>query len=163
MKECQPIDTLPGQPLLFGANTGTPGDFTGGFSLSQFGGSGSYGGTTVNGVACAIEEAVYGNFISEFSAILNIGTSTISTFASPFGQFGCPVPSGSSAVEADAPTYPGYPKPQPCKLNPQQNGFAQCAPDTNTYGRFNTGKVPFCLNSPTVAAPASNPYPVPLE
>lgn len=153
---------FPGQPLLFGANTGTAGSFTGGFSLSQFGGSGSYGGTTVKGVACAIEESVYGNFVSEFSAILNIGTSTLNAFETSFGQFGCPVPSGAPAVEADAPTYPGYPKPQPCKLNAQQNGFAQCAPDTNTYGRFNTAKVPFCLNSPTVAAPAGNPYPVPL-
>ncbi|MCJ1456615.1 hypothetical protein MMC28_006977 [Mycoblastus sanguinarius] len=151
-----------GQPLLFGANTGTPGSFTGGFSLSQFGGSGSYGGTTVNGVACAIEESVYGNFISEFSAIINTGASVLSTFETPFGEFGCPVPSGSPAVEADAPTYPGYPKPQPCKLNPQQNGFSQCAPDTNTYGRFNTQKVPFCLNNPTTPAPISNPYPVPL-
>ena len=111
----------PGQPLLFGTNTGSPGTFTGGLSLSQFGGSGSYGGTTVNSVACAIEAAVYGNFISEFNGILNAGTSTLSTVELSFGQFGCPVPSGAPAVEADALTYPGYPKPQPRKLNPQQN------------------------------------------
>lgn len=137
------------------------GAFTGSFSLSQFGGSGSYGGTTLKGVACAIEEAIYGNFISEFSGIINIGASTISSISSAFAQYGCPVPSGSPAVEADAPTYPGYPKPQPCTLNKQQNGLDQCAPDTNTYARFNTPKTPYCLNNPTIASPASNPFPVP--
>ena len=151
-----------GQPDLFGANTGTAGQFTGSFSLAQFGGSGNYGGTTVNGIACAIEASIYGNFISEFSGILNAGTSAINNaLQTPFGEFSCPVPTGSPAVEADAPTYPGYPKPQPCKLNKQQNGLNQCAPDTNTYALFNTAKVPFCLNSPTVASPASNPMPMP--
>lgn len=149
-----------GDPLLFGANTGQAGHFTGAFSLDQFGGPGSDDGTTINGVACAIEESIYGNFVSEFSGILNVGTATINEFAAPFAQFGCPVPTGAPAVEADAPTYPGYPKPQPCKLNKMQNGLDQCAPDTNTYAEFNTAKVPFCLNNPTVAAPASNPFPV---
>ncbi|KAL8824512.1 MAG: hypothetical protein Q9170_008130 [Blastenia crenularia] len=150
-----------GQPMLFGANTGSPGSFTGSFSLSQFGGSGNYGGTTVKGVACAIEGAVYGNFISEFSGILNTGAAVVNNFEGSFAQYGCPVPSGAPAVEATAPTYPGYPKPQPCKLNKMQNGYSQCAPDTNTYASFNTGKVPFCLNSPMTAAPGSNPLPVP--
>ncbi|KAL8685720.1 MAG: hypothetical protein Q9218_007584 [Villophora microphyllina] len=149
-----------GQPLLFGANTGTPGSFTGAFSLSQFSGSGN-NPPTVKGVACAIEGALYGNFISEFSAILNAG-ATASQFEQPFGEFGCPVPSGAPPQEATAKTYPGYPKPQPCKLNKMQNGYGQCAPDTNTYAGFNTGKVPFCLNNPTTAAPGSNPLPVPL-
>ena len=151
-----------GQPQLFGANTGSPGAFTGAFSLSDFGGKGPYGGTTVNGVACAIEGAVYGNFLTEFSGILNAGTAVASALAKPFGEFGCPVPSGAPAVEATARTYPGYPKPQPCKLNKMQNGLDQCAPDTNTYGRFNTAKTPFCLNAPKVASPASNPLPVPI-
>lgn len=151
-----------GDPLLFGANTGKAGQFTGSFSLAQFGGSGSYGGTTINGVACAIEESIYGNFISEFSTILSITTAEVDEFAAPFAQFGCPVPTGAPAVEADAPAYPAYPKPKPCTLNKMQNGVDQCAPDTNTYARFNTGKVPFCLNNPTVAAPGSNPLPVPL-
>ena len=150
-----------GQPLLFGANTGSPGAFTGSFGLAQFGGSGNYGGTTVKGVACAIEEATYGNFISEFSSVLNLATSTINAVAGSFAQYGCPVPSGAPAVEADAPTYPGYPKPSPCTLNKQQNGVNQCAPDTYTYGRFNTQSKPFCLNNPTVAAPLSNPFPIP--
>ena len=149
------------QPMLFGANTGTAGQFTGSFSLAQFGGSGDYGGTTIKGLACALEESIYGNFISEFSAILNVGASAVNAFTSPFSQYGCPVPTGAPAVEADAPTYPAYPKPQPCKLNKQQNGKDQCAPDTNTYALFNSAKVPFCLNNPTVTAPSSNPLPVP--
>ena len=96
-----------GEPLLFGANTGSPGAFTGAFSLSDFGGKGDYGGTTVNGVACAIEASVYGNFVSEFSGILNAGTAALNALATPFGEFSCPVPTGAPAVEADAPTYPG--------------------------------------------------------
>ncbi|KAG6994217.1 hypothetical protein G7Y79_00046g082680 [Physcia stellaris] len=151
-----------GQPLLFGANTGTPGSFTGSFSLAQWAGSGNYGGTTVKGVACALEGAVYGNFVSEFSNILNAGTAAVSALEVPFGQYGCPVPTGAPPQEATAKTYPGYPKPQPCKLNKMQNGYSQCAPDTNTYASFNTPKVPFCLNNPVTAAPASNPLPVPL-
>ena len=151
-----------GQPLLFGANTGSPGAFTGSFGLAQFGGSGNYGGTTVKGVACALEGAVYGNFISEFSGILNAGTAALDALEVPFGQYQCPVPTGAPPQEATAKTYPGYPKPQPCKLNKMQNGYSQCAPDTNTYSSFNTAKLPFCLNNPTTAAPGSNPLPVPL-
>ena len=162
VKELHLAEKPPGDSLIFGANSGSPGAFTGGFSLSQFGGSGSYDGTTVNGVSCAIEDAVYGNLVSEYSVILNIGTSTLNGIETPFAQFGCPVPTGSPAVEADAPTYPGYPKPQPCKLDPQQNGVAQCAPATNTHDRFNSESVPFCLNSPNVAAPASNPHSEPI-
>ena len=151
-----------GQPLLFGANTGKAGAFTGSFDLAQFGGPGNYGGTTVNGVACAIEGATYGSFISEFSAILNTATSLLSTVDAAFGSFGCPVPSGVPPQEATAPTYPGYPKPSPCTLNREQNGLDQCAPDTNTYGLFNSHSTPYCLNNPRVAAPLSNPFPVPI-
>lgn len=97
-----------GQPMLFGANTGSPGAFTGAFSLSDFGGKGNHGGTTVNGVACAIEASVYGNFISEFSGVLNAGVAAFNALAQPFGEFQCPVPKGAPAVEATAPTYPGY-------------------------------------------------------
>ena len=151
------------QPLLFGANTGTPGAFTGSFGLSQFGGPGSYGGTTRNGFACALEGAAYGSFISEFSSVLNIAASTLNSIAAVFGSdFSCPVPSGAPPFEATAPTYPGYPKPSPCTLNRQQNHVDQCAPDTNTYGRFNSKSTPYCLNNPKVAAPQSNPYPVPV-
>ena len=98
-----------GQPQLFGANTGSPGSFTGGFSLSDWAGSGNYGGTTVKGVACALEGAVYGNFISEFSAILNAGqqSAALSALEQPFKQYGCPVPSGAPPQEATAKTYPG--------------------------------------------------------
>jgi len=121
-----------GQPLLFGANTGTPGAFTGASGLSQPGTN-----TTRNGVACAIEQGIYGNFISEFSSILNTATSTINTITGYFGQeFGCPIPSSDSALAAANSGYPGYPKPSPCTLNKMQNGVNQCAPDTNTYGMF---------------------------
>lgn len=143
-------------PLLFGASTGSPGAFTGSFSLTSF------GGTTVNGVACAIEQAIYGDFISEFSSILNTVSSTINAIAGYFGEeFGCPLPSGAPAFEAAASSYPGYPKPSPCTLNKMQNGYNQCAPDTNTYARFNTKQQPFCENSPVVASPLSNPLPAP--
>jgi hypothetical protein len=149
-------------PLLFGANTGSPGAFTGAYGLSQFGGSGSFGGTTRNGVACALQQGVYGNFISEFSNVLNSITGSLSAVTNVFGQFGCPTPNGAPPAQAIAASYPGYPKPSPCTLNRHQNGLDQCAPDTNTYGAFNSQKVPFCLNSPKVGTVASNPYPVPV-
>lgn len=151
-----------GQPLLFGANTGSGGSFTGSFGLAQFGGSGNYGGTTRNGVACALLQFTYGNFISEFGNVLNAVTSALSPLLNAFGAYGCPTPTGAPPAEAIATTFPGYPKPSPCTLNRQQNGRDQCAPDTNTYGAFNSAKVPFCLNSPTVGTPAQNPYPVPV-
>lgn len=154
--------TILGEPQLFGANTGTPNSFTGAYGLSDFGGSGNYGGTTVKGVACALEQATYADFISEFSNILNTATAVINTLSNGFlTEYGCPVPSGASA-EAAAPTgYAQYPSPSPCTLNKMQLSVDQCAPDTNTYGRMNSAKVPFCLNSPEVASPLANPLPVP--
>jgi hypothetical protein len=149
-------------PILFGANTGTGDSFNGGFSLTDFGGQGSFGGTTRNGVACALLQAVYGNFISEFGNILNTVVSAFNPVASVFGSYGCPTPTGAPPAQAIATTFPGYPKPSPCTLNRQQNGLDQCAPDTNTYGAMNSNKVPFCLNSPTVGTVAGNPYPVPV-
>jgi hypothetical protein len=149
-------------PLLFGASTGPGGSFTPTSDLSQFGGPGPLGGTTRNGVACAIEQAVYGNFISEFSNVLNSITGSFGAITNAFGQFGCPTPTGAPPAQAIATTFPGYPKPSPCTLNRQQNGLDQCAPDTNTYGAMNSQKVPFCLNNPTVGSVASNPYPVPV-
>jgi hypothetical protein len=134
-------------PLLFGANTGSPGAFDDGFGLSQFGGSGSYGGTTRNGVACAIQQVVYGNFVSEFSNILNSVVGSLSAVNSIFGSFGCPTPTGAPPAQAFATTFPGYPKPSPCTLSRQQNGFDQCAAGTNTYGAMNLNKIPFCLCS----------------
>jgi len=153
-------------PLLFGANTGSPNSFTGAYGLSTFGGSGNYGGTTVKGVACAIEQATYADFISEFSSILNTGAAVLNTLSGGFlSEFGCPVPTGASAEVAAPSGYAAYPKPSPCTLNKMQLGVNQCAPDTNTYGRFNSAKVPFCLNNPKVlqaaAAATANPFPVP--
>jgi hypothetical protein len=150
-------------PLLFGANLGSPGNFNGAYGLSQFGGSGNYGGTTVKGVGCAIEEATYADYISEFSGILNTATSVLNSLAAGLNaDLGCPIPSGAPPAQAAAPTgYPQYPKPSPCTLNRMQLGVQQCAPDTNTYGRFNSKSVPFCLNNPVVAAPLANPLPVP--
>lgn len=151
-----------GNPVLFGANTGSGGAFAGGYGLSDFGGKGTYGGTTKKGVACAIQQAVYGNFISEFGNILNSIVSALNPVNSAFGSFGCPTPTGAPPSQAIATTFPGYPKPKPCTLNKMQNGVDQCAAGTNTYGDFNTNKVPFCLNSPKVGSAASNPYPVPV-
>ncbi|KAF2127760.1 hypothetical protein P153DRAFT_320228 [Dothidotthia symphoricarpi CBS 119687] len=143
-------------PLLFGANTGTAGSFNGSFGLADF------GGTTRNGVACQIEQAVYGNFISEFGNVLSTISSAFNTITAAFGSFGCPTPSGAPPSQAIATNYPGYPKPSPCKLNRMQNGFDQCAPGTNTYGATNSKKVPFCLKNPTTGTVAGNPYPVPV-
>lgn len=154
------IAEILGEPELFGANTGTPGDFNGLESLSSYGGSGNYGGTTVNGTICALEETLYANFINEFSSILSTAVSALNTVTSIFGQYGCPVPSGAPAAQADT-TFPGYPKPSPCTLNRMENGLDQCSPDTNTYDRFNSKSVPFCLNSPAKAPASSNPLPVP--
>ncbi|KAH0046470.1 Cloroperoxidase, partial [Aureobasidium melanogenum] len=64
-------------PELFGANTGTPGDFNGQESLSSYGGSGNYGGTTVNGTICALEETLYANFVNEFSNILSTAVAVL--------------------------------------------------------------------------------------
>jgi hypothetical protein len=149
-------------PILFGANTGSPGSFAGGYGLSDFGGPGSFGGTTRNGVACAILQATYGNFISEFSNILNSVTGALGSVTSAFGSFGCPTPSGAPPAQAIATSFPGYPKKSPCTLNRQQNGLEQCAPGTNTYAAMNSAKVPFCLNNPKVGTAAGNPYPVPV-
>lgn len=157
---------LLGDPVLFGANLGSPGAFAGGFSLTDFGGTGNYGGYSINGTACALEGALYANFVNEFQSVLNTAVSAVNTVTSIFGSaYGCPVPS-AAAAEADAPytgnsSYPGYPKPQPCTLNRMENGLDQCAPDTNTYDLFNTAKTPFCLNSPKTAAASANPLPVP--
>jgi hypothetical protein len=149
-------------PVLFGANTGPGGSFAGGYSLSDFGGSGSFGGTTRNGVACAILQATYGNFVSEFGNVLNLVASSLNSVTSVFGSFGCPTPVGAPPAQAVTTTFPGYPKKSPCTLNRQQNGLNQCAPDTNTYGTMNSAKVPFCLNNPKVGTVAGNPYPVPV-
>jgi hypothetical protein len=149
-------------PLLFGANFGTAGNFSGAFGLSQFGGTGSFGGTTRNGVACALQQAVYGNFISEFGNVLQSIQGAVNAVTAAFGSFGCPTPTGAPPAQAIATTFPQYPKPSPCTLNKQQNGLDQCAPGTNTYGAFNTKKVPLCLNSPKVGTVAGNPYPVPV-
>lgn len=151
-----------GNPILFGANTGSGGAFAGGYGLSDFGGKGTFGGTTRKGVACAIQQAVYGNFVSEFGNVLNSIVGALSAINSAFGSFGCPTPTGAPPAQAITTTFPGYPKPSPCTLNRMQNGFDQCAAGTNTYGDFNTNKVPFCLNSPKVGTVASNPYPVPV-
>ena len=149
-------------PLLFGANTGSGGAFAGGYGLSDFGGKGTYGGTTKKGVACAIQQAVYGNFISEFGNVLNSIVGAVNSVNAAFGSFGCPTPTGAPASQAIATTFPGYPKPSPCTLNKMQNGVDQCAAGTNTYGDFNTNMVPFCLNNPKIGTVASNPYPVPV-
>ncbi|THV89509.1 Cloroperoxidase [Aureobasidium pullulans] len=154
------VAAILGQPDLFGANTGTAGDFNGQQSLASFAGSGNYGGTTVNGTICALEGALYGDFVSEFSNVLSTAVGALNTVTSLFGQYGCPVPSGAPAAQG-ATTFPGYPKPSPCTLNRMQNGLDQCAPDTNTYDRFNSKSVPFCLNSPSKVAASSNPLPVP--
>ncbi|KAK6001632.1 hypothetical protein QM012_002122 [Aureobasidium pullulans] len=154
------IAEILGQPELFGANTGTAGDFNGQASLSSYGGNGNYGGTTVNGTICALEETLYANFINEFSNVLSTAVGALDTVTSIFGQYGCPVPSGAPAAQADT-TFPGYPKPSPCTLNRMENGLDQCSPDTNTYDRFNSKSVPFCLNSPVKVAASSNPLPVP--
>ncbi|THX10565.1 hypothetical protein D6D17_03852 [Aureobasidium pullulans] len=58
------VAAILGQPDLFGANTGTAGDFNGQQSLASFAGSGNYGGTTVNGTICALEGALYGDFVT---------------------------------------------------------------------------------------------------
>lgn len=153
--------TILGQPNLFGFNTGTAGDFNGQQSLSSFGGSGNYGGTTVNGTICALYSALYADFVSEFSSVLNLAQGALDTVTAPvFGKYGCPVPSGAPAAEAET-AAPGYPKPSPCKLNRMQNGVDQCSPDTNTYDLFNSKSVPYCLNSPVKAAAVANPLPVP--
>ncbi|THW15839.1 Cloroperoxidase [Aureobasidium pullulans] len=154
------VAAILGQPDLFGANTGTAGDFNGQQSLASFAGSGNYGGTTVNGTICALEGALYGDFVNEFSNVLSTAVGALNTVTSLFGQYGCPVPSGAPAAQG-ATTFPGYPKPSPCTLNRMQNGLDQCAPDTNTYDRFNSKSVPFCLNSPSKVAASSNPLPVP--
>jgi hypothetical protein len=154
------IAEILGEPELFGANTGTAGDFNGQTSLSSFAGSGNYGGTTVNGTICALEETLYANFVNEFSSVLSTAVGALNTVTSVFGVYECPVPSGSPAAEADT-TFPGYPKSSPCSLNRMENGVDQCSPDTNTYDRFNSKSVPFCLNSPSKVAASSNPLPVP--
>jgi hypothetical protein len=149
-------------PLLFGANTGSGGAFAGGYGLSQFSGTGSFGGTARKGVACAIQQAVYGNFISEFGNLLNIIAGALNAVTAAFGSFSCPTPSGASPSQAITTTFPGYPEPRPCTLNRQQNSFDQCVAGTNTYGATNSQKVPFCLNNPKTGTVASNPYPVPV-
>ncbi|KAI4724524.1 Cloroperoxidase [Aureobasidium sp. EXF-10728] len=154
------IAEILGEPDLFGFNTGTAGDFNGQMSLSSYGGNGNYGGTTVNGTICALEETLYANFVNEFNNVLSTAVGALSTVTSIFGNYGCPVPSGAPAAEADT-TAPGYPKPSPCTLNRMENGLDQCSPDTNTYDRFNSKSIPFCLNSPSKAAAISNPLPVP--
>jgi hypothetical protein len=154
------IAEILGEPELFGANTGTAGDFNGQTSLSSFGGNGNYGGTTVNGTICALEETLYANFVNEFSNVLSTAVGALNTVTSVFGSYGCPVPSGAPAAQADT-TFPGYPKPSPCTLNRMENGLDQCSPDTNTYDRFNSKSVPFCLNSPSKVAASSNPLPAP--
>lgn len=148
-------------PLLFGANLGTPNSFTGTYGLTDFSGTST---PTIQGVGCAIEGSTYALFISEFSSILNTATTVLNTAAAAFGtELGCPVPSGTVPAEADAPTgLAQYPSPSPCTLNKMQLGYDQCAPDTNTYGRFNNKSVPFCLNSPSPSGLASNPMPVPV-
>ncbi|KAF3043732.1 hypothetical protein E8E12_009043 [Didymella heteroderae] len=134
-----------GNPILFGANTGSGAAFADGYGLSDFGGKGTYGGTTRNGIACAIQQAVYGNFVSGFENVLNSIFGDLSAVNSAFGSFSCPTPTGAPPAQAIATTFPGRPKPT----------------GTNTYGDFNTKKVPFCLNSPKVGTVGSNPYPVP--
>jgi hypothetical protein len=142
-----------GDPLLFGANLGKPGAFTDAFGLAQAGG-------TKAGFECFLEQAFYGNFVSEFGNLANPGIALFNRITN--GSFGvCPTPTGAPAVMAAAPSYPGYPKPSPCTFNKMQNGLSQCAPDTNTYGRFNTAKTPYCLNSPIVPPITANPYPIP--
>ncbi|CAD0096303.1 unnamed protein product [Aureobasidium vineae] len=154
------IAEILGEPELFGFNTGTAGDFNGQMSLSSYGGSGNYGGTTVNGTICALEETLYANFVNEFNSVLSTAVGALGTVTSIFGNYGCPVPSGAPAAQADT-TAPGYPKPSPCTLNRMENGLDQCSPDTNTYDRFNSKSVPFCLNSPSKVAASSNPLPAP--
>ncbi|UPX20943.1 Unspecific peroxygenase [Ascochyta rabiei] len=149
-------------PILFGANTGSGNSFKGGYGLSDFGGKGTFGGTTRKGVACAIQQAVYGNFISEFGNVLNSIIGAVKAVNAAFGSFGCPTPTGAPPSQAIATTFPGYPKPSPCTLNRMQNGLDQCAAGTNTYGGMNSQKIPFCLNSPKAGTVAGNPYPVPV-
>jgi hypothetical protein len=98
--------------------------------------------------------------VSEFSTLVNPAIALLNEIEGE-GFAACPTPTGAPEVMADAPSYPAYPKPSPCTLNRMQNGLDQCAPDTNTYGRTNAAKVPYCLNSPKAASAASNPYPVP--
>jgi hypothetical protein len=144
-----------GDPLLFGANLGKPGAFTDPFGLAQAGGG------TKQGFTCFLEQAFYGNFISEFGNLVNPPIALLNQILG-LGFAACPVPTGAPAVMAAAPSYPGYPKPKPCTLNRMQNGVDQCAPDTNTYGGANTNKVPYCLNGPLTDGSLNNPYPVPL-
>jgi hypothetical protein len=143
-------------PLLFGANTGSPNSFTGARGLNSF------GGTSRKGVACALQQAVYGNFVSQFSNLLNTVVNSLGLVTDQFGSFGCPTPTGAPPAQAIATDFPAYPKPSPCTLNRQQNGLDQCAPATNTYGAFNADKVPFCLNNPKRGTVAGNPKPVPV-
>jgi hypothetical protein len=147
---------LLGNEDLFGANVGSPGAFTGAFGLKQV----ATGGTK-QGFLCFLEQAIYGNFVSEFSGLINPGIALVNQLFN--GTSGiCPTPTGAPAVMAAAPKYPGYPKPAPCTLNKMQNGVNQCAPDTNTYGRTNSAKQPYCLNNPVKAATSSNPIPIPI-
>jgi hypothetical protein len=154
--------TILKNPVFFGANTSTPGSFNGGFSLSDFGGPGSFSGTTRNGVACVILQATYGNFISESDNMLNLVTGVLSSVTSQFGSFSGPTPTGAPLAQAIATTFPCYPKESPCKLNRQKNGLEQCAPGTDTYGALNSAKAPFRLDKPETGTVAENPYPVPV-